>query len=155
MRVYTFGNGAAEGHARMVDVLGGKGAGLAGMALLGVPVPPGFTIPVEVCAAFHTTGALPDPLWAEILRGIKHIEDLRGERFGDADRPLLVSVRSGAAVSMPGMMDTVLDVGLNSATRAGLAQRMSRPRSALDSHRRFIEMYAEVALAFFAAHPAP
>ncbi|MEZ4472340.1 MAG: pyruvate, phosphate dikinase [bacterium] len=146
MRVYTFGNGAAEGHARMVDVLGGKGAGLAGMAALGVPVPPGFTIPVEICAAFHATGTLPPGLWAEILRGIKHIEELRGELFGDGERPLLVSVRSGAAVSMPGMMDTVLDVGLNPATRAALARRMSRPRSALDSHRRFIEMYAEVAL---------
>ena len=147
MRVFTFGNGTAEGHAGLVDVLGGKGAGLAGMSLLGVPVPPGFTLPVEVCAAFHAQGeVLPTEIWPEIQRGIAHIEALRGERFGDAAAPLLLSVRSGAAVSMPGMMDTVLDVGLNPTTRAGLAARMSRPRMALDSHRRFIEMFAEVAL---------
>lgn len=146
-RVFTFGNGAAEGHAGLTAVLGGKGAGLAGMSRLGVPVPPGFTLPVSVCAAFHAAGGvLPAEIWPEIRRGIKHIEDLRGERFGDADAPLLLSVRSGAAVSMPGMMDTVLDVGLNTTTRAGLARRMARPRAALDSHRRFLEMFAEVAL---------
>ncbi|MGK0358106.1 MAG: pyruvate,orthophosphate dikinase [Bradymonadia bacterium] len=136
----------------MVDVLGGKGAGLAGMSRLGVPVPPGFTIPASVCRAFYAHDeTLPDALWATVERGIAHIERLRGRRFGDADAPLLVSVRSGAAVSMPGMMDTVLDVGLNAMTCAGLAKSTGQPRFAYDSHRRFLEMFAEVALGVDAA----
>lgn len=147
IRVYTFADGAAEGTAAMVDVLGGKGAGLAGMSRLGVPVPPGFTIPADVCRAFYANDErLPDALWPEVERGIAHIERTRSLTFGGADAPLLVSVRSGAAISMPGMMDTVLDVGLNATTCAGLAARTGKPRFAYDSHRRFLEMFAEVAL---------
>ena len=147
MRVYTFGNGAAEGRADMVARLGGKGAGLAGMSRLGVDVPPGFTIPTEACQAFFTQGGqLPEGLWTEIERGLTHIESIRGRHFGDLSAPLLVSVRSGAAVSMPGMMDTILNVGLSAAAVPVLGAETKNLRFALDSRRRLLEMYAEIAL---------
>lgn len=148
MRVYTFGNGTAEGLGDMVEQLGGKGAGLAAMSRLGVPVPPGFTLSTAVCRAFYAAGgrALPAEVKHEIERGIAHIEALTGRRLGDPTAPLLVSVRSGAAVSMPGMMDTVLDVGLTRACLDGLAARGTGRRFALDSYRRLMEMYAEVVL---------
>ena len=147
MRVYTFGHGTAEGSADMVEALGGKGAGLARMSHLGVPVPPGFTIPATVCGAFYEAGeSLPEALWPEVERGLAHIAAVRGHDFGDAAAPLLVSVRSGASVSMPGMMDTVLNVGANADALEGLAALTSNRRFALDSGRRFIEMFSEVAM---------
>jgi pyruvate,orthophosphate dikinase len=148
MRVFTFGNGTAEGLGDMVDLLGGKGAGLAAMSRLGVPVPPGFTLSTAVCRVFYSKGGrtLPDEVRAEVDRGIAHIEALTGRRLGDPSAPLLVSVRSGAAVSMPGMMDTVLDVGLTRASLDGLAARGTGRRFALDSYRRLMEMYAEIVL---------
>jgi pyruvate,orthophosphate dikinase len=145
--VYTFGGGVAEGRADMKPILGGKGAGLAEMTNLGLPVPPGLTIATAACEHFFDHGeAWPEGLEAEVARGITHIESLTGKRFGDAQNPLLVSVRSGAAVSMPGMMDTVLNLGLNDATAAGLAARTGNPRFAWDSYRRFIMMFGDVVL---------
>lgn len=146
LRVYTFGNGSAEGRLDLVDLLGGKGAGLAAMSRLGVPVPPGFTLTTEVCRAFHAAGgrALPPGIEAELDRGLRHLEAVTGRRLGDPDAPLLVSVRSGAAVSMPGMMDTVLDVGLTRQSLDGLAASGAGRRFALDSYRRLMEMYAEI-----------
>lgn len=150
MRVYTFGDGTAEGLGDMLEHLGGKGAGLAAMSRLGVPVPPGFTVSTAVCRAFYQSGgrALPKDVVTEIERGIAHIERASGRRLGDPAAPLLVSVRSGAAVSMPGMMDTVLDVGLTRACLDGLAARGAGRRFALDSYRRLMEMYAEIVLGF-------
>lgn len=146
MRIYTFGDGTAEGSADMVSVLGGKGAGLAAMSRIGAPVPPGFTLPTSLCDDFYDgEGALPLGLDAALEAGVAHIEASRGLRFGDPNAPLLVSVRSGAAVSMPGMMDTVLNVGLNDHTVHGLAQRIG-PRAAHDCYRRFVEMYAETVM---------
>lgn len=146
MRVYTFGDGTAEGRLDLIELLGGKGAGLAAMSRLGVPVPPGFTITTHACRAFHAAGgrSLPDLLYPEIERGLAHLERASGRVLGDPDNPLLVSVRSGAAVSMPGLMDTVLDVGLTRASLDGLARRGTGRRFALDSYRRLMEMYAEV-----------
>ena len=143
----TFGGGAAEGSAEMRDLLGGKGANLAEMANLGLPVPPGFTVTTEVCAAYYDRGkSFPDTLAAEIEAGMRHIEGIAGARFGDAANPLLVSVRSGSRASMPGMMDTVLNLGLNDETAAGLAARTGDGRFAFDSYRRFIQMYGDVVL---------
>ncbi len=146
MRVYTFGDGTAEGQLELTELLGGKGAGLAAMSRLGVPVPPGFTITTEACRAFHAAGgrSLPTALLPEIERGLKHLQRLTGRALGDPRNPLLVSVRSGAAVSMPGMMDTVLNVGLYRASLDGLAARGTGRRFALDSYRRLMEMYAEI-----------
>lgn len=146
MRVYTFGSGTAEGRLDLVEQLGGKGAGLAAMSRMGVPVPPGFTITTDACRAFHASGgrSLPDGLMPELERGLAHLEAATGRRLGDPDHPLLVSVRSGAAVSMPGMMDTVLDVGLTRASLDGLAAMGAGRRFALDSYRRLMEMYAEI-----------
>jgi pyruvate,orthophosphate dikinase len=145
--VYTFGGGAAEGAAAPRDLLGGKGANLAEMASLGLPVPPGFTITTELCSAFYATGkSLPASLEAEVEAGLAHIERLAGGRFGATDEVLLVSVRSGARASMPGMMDTVLNLGLNDETVEGLARRSGDPRFAYDSYRRFIQMYGDVVL---------
>jgi pyruvate,orthophosphate dikinase len=145
--VYRFGGGKAEGRAGMRNLLGGKGAGLAEMSNLGLPVPPGFTITTEVCTHFYANGqTYPGDLAAQVEQGIKHIEAIVGAKFGDADNPLLVSVRSGARVSMPGMMDTVLNLGLNDVTVEGLARRASDPRFAYDSYRRFIQMYGHVVL---------
>ena len=145
--VYLFGAGSTEGGAGMTELLGGKGAGLAEMASLGLPVPPGFTITTEVCAAYYANGRkVPGALRPEVERGLAAVGKAVGASFGDARNPLLVSVRSGARASMPGMMDTILNLGLNGATVAGLAQRSGDERFAYDSYRRFIQMYADVVL---------
>ncbi len=145
--VYFFGNGKADGSARMKDLLGGKGANLAEMCLLGVPVPPGFTITTDVCTAYYDNAHVyPDGLAAQVDAAMAKIEDTVAAKFGDAERPLLVSVRSGARASMPGMMDTVLNLGLNDETVEGLAARAGDPRFAYDSYRRFIQMYSDVVL---------
>ena len=147
MTITRFGGGMSEGGRGDRDYLGGKGANLAEMASIGLPVPPGFTIPTPWCVAYYDAGAqLPEALRTEIRDGISHIEKVTGKRFGDPSDPLLVSVRSGARVSMPGMMDTVLNLGLNDATVEGLAAASGDPRFALDSYRRFISMYADVVL---------
>jgi pyruvate,orthophosphate dikinase len=139
--VYSFGGGKAEGRADLRNLLGGKGAGLAEMSNLGLPVPPGFTITTEVCTHFYASGkSYPAELKAQVEQGLKHVESTVGARFGDSANPLLVSVRSGARVSMPGMMDTVLNLGLNDVTVEGLAGRASDARFAYDSYRRFIQM---------------
>jgi pyruvate,orthophosphate dikinase len=145
--VYSFGDGAAEGRAEMKNLLGGKGANLAEMCNLGLPVPPGLTITTEVCTYFYEHGqSYPDDLKPAVEAGLARIEQLIGAGFGDADNPLLVSVRSGARASMPGMMDTVLNLGLNDVTVEGLARRSGDPRFAYDSYRRFIQMYGQVVL---------
>jgi pyruvate, orthophosphate dikinase len=145
-RVYFFGAGKADGRGDQKELLGGKGAGLAEMTRLGVPVPPGFTISTEVCAEYQKAGgAVPESAKREALAALARVEKVMGAKFGDADRPLLVSVRSGARASMPGMMDTVLNLGLNDATVAGLARRADE-RFAFDSYRRFIHMYSDVVL---------
>jgi pyruvate, orthophosphate dikinase len=145
--VYRFGGGSAEGGADLRNLLGGKGAGLAEMSDLGLPVPPGFTITTEVCTWFYENAkTYPPELEAEVADGLAAIEDALGARFGDADNPLLVSVRSGARVSMPGMMDTVLNLGLNDRAVAGLAKKSGDERFAYDSYRRFIQMYGQVVL---------
>ena len=145
--VYSFGNGAAEGRAEMRDLLGGKGAGLAEMANLGLPVPPGFTITTEVCTHFYANGrSYPDELEQQVAAGLARVEKIIGARFGDPDKPLLVSVRSGARASMPGMMDTVLNLGLNDRTVLGLARNSGDERFAYDSYRRFLQMYGQVVL---------
>jgi pyruvate,orthophosphate dikinase len=143
--VYFFGNGQAEGNATMKNTLGGKGAGLAEMTNLGVPVPPGFTISTEACVEyFKNNGAFPPNLWKEVLMNLDRVEQVMGKKFGDENAPLLVSVRSGARVSMPGMMDTVLNLGLNDRTVEGLAR--ANRRFAFDSYRRFITMFGDVVL---------
>ncbi len=145
--IVPFGGAAPSAHHLGKAHLGGKGANLAEMAAIGLPVPPGFTIPTDQCARFHAAGGrLPDDLVAALPAGLAHIERETGMRFGDPENPLLVSVRSGARVSMPGMMDTVLNLGLNRATVAGLARRTGNPRFAWDSYRRFLHMYADVVL---------
>jgi pyruvate, orthophosphate dikinase len=145
--VYRFGGGAAEGRAEMRNLLGGKGANLAEMSALGLPVPPGFTITTEVCTYFYANGkAYPPELKAQVEEALRGIEASVGAKFGDPELPLLVSVRSGARVSMPGMMDTVLNLGLNDATAAGLAKKSGDERFAYDSYRRFIQMYGNVVL---------
>ncbi len=147
--VYRFGDGAAEGKAEMKNLLGGKGANLAEMCSLGLPVPPGFTITTEVCTAYYTQSKkLPDALAAEVEDALSHIEKKVGATFGDSANPLLVSVRSGARASMPGMMDTVLNLGLNDATVGALAKKTGNERFAYDSYRRFIQMYSDVVLGF-------
>jgi pyruvate,orthophosphate dikinase len=146
-RIYSFGGGQAEGNRDMKELLGGKGAGLAEMSNIGIPVPPGFTITTEVCAEFERAGKrLPRVLDAELERAIASVEALTGKGFGDAQNPLLLSVRSGARVSMPGMMDTVLNLGLNDAAVAGLAARAGNERFAWDSYRRFVAMFGDVVL---------
>ncbi len=146
--VYTFGAGKAEGAAAMKDLLGGKGANLAEMSSIGVPVPPGFTITTEVCTYYYANGKqYPDDLKAQAERGIAEVEKLiGGPQFGNESNPLLVSVRSGARASMPGMMDTILNLGLNDATVEGLAKQSGDARFAYDSYRRFIQMYSSVVL---------
>jgi pyruvate,orthophosphate dikinase len=145
--VYRFGGGASDGEAGNKNLLGGKGANLAEMASIGLPVPPGFTIATSACALYYKAGdGFRDALSAEVAEGIAHIEKVTAKRFGDAADPLLVSVRSGARVSMPGMMDTVLNLGLNDATVQGLAAASGDARFAWDSYRRFIQMYADVVL---------
>jgi pyruvate, orthophosphate dikinase len=145
--VYRFGDGAAEGRADMKNLLGGKGAGLAEMSNLGLPVPPGFTITTEVCTYFYAHDkSYPGELRDQVADGLTAIERSLGARFGDANNPLLVSVRSGAKVSMPGMMDTVLNLGLNDQAVIGLARKSGDERFAYDSYRRFIQMYGQVVL---------
>ena len=147
--VYRFGNGKAEGRPGMRDLLGGKGAGLAEMANLGLPVPPGFTITTAVCTAFYANNKrYPDGLRAQVDAALLEIGRITGKGFGDGTNPLLVSVRSGARASMPGMMDTVLNLGLNDETVAALARKSGDPRFAYDSYRRFITMYSDVVLGF-------
>ncbi|MEE9360572.1 MAG: pyruvate, phosphate dikinase, partial [Hyphomicrobium sp.] len=145
--VYVFAAGHVDGRAGLVDLLGGKGANLAEMARLGLPVPPGFTITTEVCHAYYAQGhKLPDALNAQVEAALQLISDETGVSFGDVNKPLLLSVRSGARVSMPGMMDTILDLGLNDETVEGLAKRSGDRRFAYDSYRRFIQMYADVVM---------
>ena len=146
-RVYAFGGGSADGGASMKELLGGKGANLAEMSSLGLPVPPGFTITTAVCNQYYAAGkTFPAGLEAEVRDALTRIEDLVGRRFGDPSGPLLVSVRSGAQASMPGMMDTVLNLGLNDETVEGLAALASDRRFAFDSYRRFIQIYSNVVL---------
>ena len=145
--VYGFGDGTAEGKSGMRDLLGGKGANLAEMANLGLPVPPGFTITTEVCTYFYDHGrTYPPELEAAVDAGLEAMGRIAGHRFGDAEDPLLVSVRSGARASMPGMMDTVLNLGLTDATVEALARRSGDERFAYDCYRRFIQMYSNVVL---------
>src|ERR1700722_95872 len=145
--VYSFGAGHNEGGADMRNLLGGKGANLAEMAGIGLPVPPGFTLTTEVCTAFYQNNRnYPNDLAAQVSKALTHIEKAQGLKFGDKRRPLLVSVRSGARVSMPGMMDTVLNLGLNDITVEGLGAEAKDPRFAWDSYRRFIQMYGSVVL---------
>ena len=145
--VYFFGGGSAEGKAEMKELLGGKGANLAEMTNLGIPVPPGFTISTEVCAAFYEHRRnYPAGLREEVAEHLRRLETMMGKKLGDARDPLLVSVRSGAAQSMPGMMDTILNLGLNDAAVEGLAEQSGNPRFARDSYRRFIQMYGDVVM---------
>ena len=147
-RVYTFGNGQAEGKADMRNLLGGKGANLAEMNLIGVPVPPGFTITTDVCNEYFAEGKddVVALLQDDVAKSVKHIENLMNSKFGDVDNPLLVSVRSGARASMPGMMDTILNLGLNDQVVEGLAKKTGNERFAYDSYRRFVQMYGDVVL---------
>src|SRR5687768_1841462 len=145
--VYFFGDGHADGSGKMKDLLGGKGAGLAEMTNIGVPVPPGFTISTEVCSYFYDHDRqYPPELKQQVADNLAGIEKSVGKRFGDNANPLLVSVRSGARASMPGMMDTILNLGLNDQTVEGLAKSSGDERFALDSYRRFIQMYSDVVL---------
>ncbi len=147
-RVYTFGNGVAEGKADMKNLLGGKGANLAEMNLIGVPVPPGFTITTDVCNEYFEKGkeTVVGLLKGEVEKAVQHIENLMNCKFGDVQNPLLVSVRSGARASMPGMMDTILNLGLNDEVAKGLAEKSGNERFAYDSYRRFVQMYGDVVL---------
>ncbi|MBR1387697.1 MAG: pyruvate, phosphate dikinase [Alloprevotella sp.] len=147
-RVYLFGNGHAEGRADMRNQLGGKGANLAEMNLIGVPVPPGFTITTDVCNEYYEIGKdkVVELLREDVERSMRHIEELTGQKFGDSENPLLVSVRSGARASMPGMMDTILNLGLNDEVVEGLAKKTDNPRFAYDAYRRFVQMYGDVVM---------
>ena len=147
-RVYTFGNGKAEGRADMRNLLGGKGANLAEMNLIGIPVPPGFTITTDVCNEYFEKGKekVVALLKNEVEQAVKHVEGLMKSKFGDVENPLLVSVRSGARASMPGMMDTILNLGLNDEVVEGLARKTGNERFAYDSYRRFVQMYGDVVL---------
>ena len=147
-RVYTFGDGKAEGKASMKNLLGGKGANLAEMNLIGVPVPPGFTITTDVCSEYYSLGRekVIELLKTDVEAAIAGVETLMNARFGDVENPLLVSVRSGARASMPGMMDTILNLGLNDAVVEGLSKKTGNPRFAWDSYRRFVQMYGDVVL---------
>ena len=147
-RVYTFGNGQAEGNAQMREQLGGKGANLAEMNLIGVPVPPGFTITTDVCNEYYEVGQekIMELLNDDVMAAVKHIEVLMNSKFGDAQNPLLVSVRSGARASMPGMMDTILNLGLNDEVAEGMVKKTGNPHFVYDSYRRFVQMYGDVVL---------
>ena len=145
--IFLFGDGKAEGNAKMRSLLGGKGAGLHEMTRIGIPVPPGFTISTEVCTYYYSHNRrYPKELKNQVTAGLKNVEKILNRRFADAENPLLVSVRSGARESMPGMMDTVLNLGLNDRTVQGLIRRTNDPRFAFDSYRRFVQMYADVVL---------
>ncbi len=147
-RVYTFGNGKAEGNAQMREQLGGKGANCAEMNLVGVPVPPGFTITTDVCNEYYQVGQekIMELLNDEVVAAVKHIETLMNCKFGDPTNPLLVSVRSGARASMPGMMDTILNLGLNDTVAEGMVKKTNNPHFVYDSYRRFVQMYGDVVL---------
>ncbi len=147
-RIYTFGNGKAEGKADMKNLLGGKGANLAEMNLIGVPVPPGFTITTDVCNEYFEKGKqqVVAILREDVIKSVKHIESLMNSKFGDVENPLLVSVRSGARASMPGMMDTILNLGLNDEVVEGLAHKTGNECFAYDSYRRFVQMYGDVVM---------
>src|SRR6056297_990342 len=145
--VYFFGDGNAEGRGDMKNLLGGKGANLAEMTSIGLPVPAGFTVTTEVCIEFtRNNRQYPEGLKAEVAEHLARVEQLMGKKFGDSENPLLVSVRSGARASMPGMMDTVLNLGLNDQTVQGVIKQSNDPRFAYDSYRRFIQMYANVVM---------
>src|SRR5256885_14106541 len=145
--VYLFGNKKADGNGTMKPLLGGKGANLAEMCRIGLPVPPGFTISTEVCTYYYENKrSYPAPLRAQMEAGIASIEQQTGKKFGDLKNPLLVSVRSGARDSMPGMMDTILNLGLNDQTVKALAKKTGNPRFAWDCYRRFVQMYGDVVL---------
>src|SRR5215471_5254281 len=145
--VYAFGGGKVDGRADMKELLGGKGANLAEMARLGLPVPPGFTISTEVCTYYYAhKQAYPAVLKKQVSEALARVEKAVGKRFGDPEHPLLVSVRSGARASMPGMMDTILNLGLNDQTVEGLIRETGNPRFAYDSYRRFVQMYGDVVL---------
>ncbi len=144
--VYSFGQGRADGTSAMKDLLGGKGAGLAEMTNLGIAVPPGFTIAATLCQVYLDTGSFPSRLRSQVDQALQRLEAASGKEFGGTDNPLLVSVRSGASVSMPGMMDTILNLGLNDTTVEGLATRSSNPAFAWDCYRRFVQMYSSVVL---------
>ena len=147
-RVYLFGNGKAEGNATMRNLLGGKGANIAEMNLLGIPVPPGFTITTDTCNEYYRIGKeqVVALLKEEVERSVEHIEKLMKSKFADPENPLLLSVRSGARASMPGMMDTILNLGLNDNVVEGLAKKTGNPRFAYDAYRRFVQMYGDVVL---------
>src|SRR3984893_6908271 len=140
--VYSFGASGADGDGKMKDILGGKGAGLAEMCRAGLPVPPGFTISTQVCNLyFQNKNAVPAEIHQQMLDSLKLLEERMGQKLGDVENPLLVSVRSGAKFSMPGMMDTILNLGLNDETVKTVADRTNNPRFAYDCYRRFIQMY--------------
>ena len=151
--VYFFGAGAAEGNMRMKDVLGGKGANLAEMAGIGLPVPPGFTVSTEVCALYYKNkNKVPEAVRLEVEKNLTKLEKAVGQSFGDPKNPLLVSVRSGARASMPGMMDTILNLGLNDKTAAALVAKTGNQRFVYDSYRRFVQMYGDVVLGLKPVH---
>jgi pyruvate,orthophosphate dikinase len=151
--VYFFGAGAAEGNMKMKDVLGGKGANLAEMAGIGLPVPPGFTISTEVCLLYYKNREkVPEAVRLEVEKNLKKLEKTVGQSFGDPKSPLLVSVRSGARASMPGMMDTILNLGLNDKTAATLVAKTGNERFVYDSYRRFVQMYGDVVLGLKPVH---
>src|SRR5215472_11505518 len=145
--VYFFGGKTAEGDGKMKELLGGKGANLAEMCRIGLPVPAGFTLTTEVCTYYYELSrSYPPELKAQVEESLKKTEEVMGAKFGDAKNPLLVSCRSGARVSMPGMMDTVLNIGLNEGTLRGLIEKTGNERFAWDSYRRFVQMYGDVVL---------
>ena len=145
-RVYFFGGGNADGSASDKNLLGGKGANLAEMTTLGIPVPPGFTISTEVCRHYMKKGDYPDNIKRQVRDVLNQVENIMGQTFGDAKNPLLVSVRSGARQSMPGMMETILNVGLTSKTIPGLIEKSKDERFVYDTYRRLITMYADVVM---------
>src|ERR1700678_844474 len=144
--VYSFGGGQADGNGKMKDDLGGKGAGLAEMTNAGLPVPPGFTIQTEACREYMRMGAVSKAVDQQMQEALAKLETLQGQKLGKGDNPLLVSVRSGAKFSMPGMMDTILNLGLNDQSVEALAKRSNNPRFAYDSYRRLIQMFGNVVL---------
>ena len=145
--VYSFGGGSAEGRADMKELLGGKGANLAEMSVIGIPVPPGFTITTEVCAVYYDRDRqLPEEVKPQVESALARMEEAVGKKFGNPADPLLVSVRSGAALSMPGMMNTILNLGLTDASVEGLAKKTGNPRFAYDGYRRLIDMFGSTAM---------
>src|SRR3954453_8489783 len=144
--VYAFGQGRSEGTAAMKDILGGKGAGLAEMTTIGIPVPPGFTIASNICVNYLESQQFPKRLQAQVENALQRLETSTDKHLGDGENPLLVSVRSGAARSMPGMMETILNLGLNDVAVEGMAKKFGDARFAYDSYRRFIQMYSTTAM---------